>query len=66
MRDWLLIVFIITTYFLLPVLGFAYVLAIMGLAQCPSTRVSVRTTYLCLFGLLQLARLPWENLIAVG
>ena len=62
-RDWLLILFIITTYFLLPVLGFAYVLVIMGLAQCPPEHIRVRTTYLCLFGLLQLARLPWENLM---
>jgi len=65
-RDWLLIIFIVTTYFLLPVLGFAYVLVIMGLAQCPSEKVAVRSTYICLFGLLQLARLPWENLMLTG
>ena len=34
-RDWLLVLFVGTTYFLLPVLGFAYGLVIIGLAQCP-------------------------------
>lgn len=57
-RDWLLILFIATTYFLLPVLGFAYILIIMGLAQCSPRSSIVRTVYLVIFGLLQFARLP--------
>ncbi|ELR99476.1 hypothetical protein [Gloeocapsa sp. PCC 73106] len=56
-RDWLLIVFIATTYFLLPVLGFAYVLMIMGFAQCHPQNTGIRVTYICLFAFLQLARL---------
>lgn len=59
LRDRLLITFIVTTYFLLPVLGFAYVLAIMGYAQCPPKRSKTRWVYLGLVGALQLARLPW-------
>ncbi len=61
LQNWILIIFIATTYFLLPVLGFAYVLIIMGLAQCSPNSFRVRMTYLILFGGLQLARLPWEN-----
>ncbi|HHP7231761.1 MAG TPA: hypothetical protein ACFCUY_13000 [Xenococcaceae cyanobacterium] len=56
-RDWLLLFFIATTYFLLPVLGFAYVLMIMGFAQCPPQKIFTRIAYLFLLGLLQLARL---------
>ena len=66
-RDWILMIFIATTYFLLPVLGFAYVLIIMGFAQCPLRSRSARMAYICLFGLLQFARLPWDIfLIAAG
>ncbi len=60
-RNWILIVFIATTYFLLPVLGFAYVLIIMGLAQCSPNRVSDRIAYLSMLAGLQFARLPWET-----
>ncbi|PSB22787.1 hypothetical protein C7B61_09535 [filamentous cyanobacterium CCP1] len=61
-RDWFLIVFIATTYFLLPVLGFAYILIIMGFAQCPSKHTAVRVAYVGLFAFLQLSRLPWDLL----
>lgn len=70
-RDLWLLVFLMTTYLLLPVLGFAYLLAIMGFCQCagPRTGTELTTTerrlrlgYLLLFVLLQLARLPWEDL----
>ncbi|MGK7911439.1 MAG: hypothetical protein AB4050_08140 [Synechococcus sp.] len=62
-RDWLLITFVATTYFLLPVLGFAYVLIIMGFAQCPPKYKWTRISYICLFGVLQFARLPWESIL---
>ena len=61
LRNWILILFVATTYFLLPVLGFAYVLIIMGLAQCPPKRSGDRIAYLSLLAGLQLARLPWET-----
>lgn len=61
-RDWLLIVFIATTYFLLPVLGFAYILIIMGFAQCDSRHTTVQVAYVVLFAFLQLSRLPWNSL----
>lgn len=62
-RDWFLIVFIATTYFLLPVLGFAYILIIMGFAQCPPKHTAIRVTYIVLFAFLQLSRLPWSSLV---
>lgn len=60
-RDWFLIVFIATTYFLLPVLGFAYVLIIMGFAQCHPKHTAIRVAYIALFAFLQLSRLPWNT-----
>jgi hypothetical protein len=56
-RDLLLMLFIATTYFILPVLGFAYILIIMGLAQYPTRQVKIRIAYLSLFALLQFSRL---------
>ena len=55
-RDWLLILFIATTYFLLPVLGFAYILSVMGLAQCSVNARYQPIFYIFLFGFLQFAR----------
>jgi len=62
-RDWLLIIFILTTYFLLPVLGFAYILIIMGLAQCSVEHKLTRIVYIIIFALLQFARLPWYSFL---
>lgn len=62
-RDWFLIVFIATTYFLLPVLGFAYILIIMGFAQCHPSHVRTRIAYIALFAFLQLSRLPWQSIV---
>ncbi|MBW4466601.1 MAG: hypothetical protein KME07_14345 [Pegethrix bostrychoides GSE-TBD4-15B] len=61
-RDWFLILFIATTYFLLPVLGFDYILIIMGFAQCHPKHTAIRVTYIVLFAFLQLSRLPWSSL----
>ncbi|WP_416669483.1 hypothetical protein [Egbenema bharatensis] len=61
-RDWFLIVFIATTYFLLPVLGFAYILIIMGFTQCHPKHTTIRVAYIALFAFLQLSRLPWGTL----
>jgi hypothetical protein len=41
-RDWFLIVFIATAYFLLPVLGCTDILVIMGFAQCNPTPTRTR------------------------
>lgn len=74
-RDLWLLVFLVTTYLLLPVLGFAYLLAIMGFCQCvpasaadgetPNTRNQrrLRLGYLLLFAVLQISRLPWADVL---
>jgi hypothetical protein len=61
LRDLLLMGFIGTTYFLLPVTGFALVLAIMGFAQCDPARKRTRICYLVLCVLIQLTRVPWDD-----
>lgn len=62
-RDWLLMLFIVTTYFLLPVVGFAFVLALMGLAQCPIERKMTRIAWLVILVLIQLSRIPWGKFV---
>lgn len=48
-RDYFLILFILTTYPLIPVGGFAGLLAVMGFAQCSSDRPRIGFIYLLLF-----------------
>ena len=59
--DLLLIVFIATTYVFIPVIGFGYILAVMGLAACPDERRKTRVVYLLLFALLQVGQLPLDR-----
>lgn len=58
-RDLLLIFFILSTYPLVPVSGFAGLLAIMGFAQCRGDRQSIQLTYLLIFLLIPL----WIDLL---
>ena len=62
-RHWLLIAFLASTYVLLPVLGFGYILAIMGFAQCGPAQKRTRLAYLGVFLVFQVSRLPWESLV---
>ncbi len=55
--------FIATTYFLLPVVGFAFVLALMGLAQCPAAYRWTRISWLAILILIQLSRIPWGKFV---
>ena len=48
-RDYFLILFILTTYPLVPVSGFAGLLTVMGFAQCSSDRPRIEFIYLLLF-----------------
>jgi hypothetical protein len=61
-RDAYLMVFTATTYFLLPVAGFAFVLTLLGLMQ--SDRPGFRKLYLVLFVAVQLVQVPWIPWIA--
>lgn len=57
LRNPLLMVFILTTYIVVPVPYFATLLAIMGFAQCPSGRDRPRLLYLALAVGMQLTQL---------
>lgn len=61
-RHGLLLTFVATTYLLAPVLGFAWLLVVMGFVQCDRTQKRTRLFYLALLPLLQLFRLPWPVL----
>ncbi len=61
-RDVLLLAFIVTTYAVAPVMGFGWVLIIMGFASCEADRPLTRAAYLGAFVLLQVYRLPWGDL----
>lgn len=63
LRDVFLMLFIGTTYILLPVIGFALTLTIMGFAQCPRDRFRTRLAYLGLLVALQLTLIPWQRLV---
>ena len=58
-RDWILLVFIATTYPIAPVLGFGYTLVILGFSACQKSRSATRVAYLITLVILQLGRLPW-------
>lgn len=57
-RDVLLIIFIISTYFFFPVPVFAFAITLLGFAQCSLHRRKTRITYLLLLVMLQLSTLP--------
>lgn len=63
-RDFSLILFIGTTYFLLPVTGFAFIITVMGFAQCPQERPRTRLVYIGVFVLVQLTRVPWQQFVS--
>ncbi len=61
-RDAALLAFVASTYVLVPVLGFGYILVILGLASCRAEQPRCRAAYLIALVILQLGRLPWEEL----
>ncbi len=63
LRDWTLIIFVATTYGLLPVIGFAFTLCILGFMQCEPERRRTGLAYLGLLVAIQLTRIPWDNIV---
>jgi hypothetical protein len=61
-RDWMLLGFVGATYVFVPVMGFGYVLAILGLASCPRERGRARAAYLAVLIVIQLGQIPFEKL----
>ena len=57
-RDWLLLLFIFSTYPFTPIVGFAALLLVIGFAQCPRDRASRLLVYLLLLMLMPV----WVNL----
>ncbi|NET33920.1 MAG: hypothetical protein F6K19_18180 [Cyanothece sp. SIO1E1] len=51
-RDWLLILFILTTYAVIPVFAFAAILSLLGLAQCPLNLTKRRAIYIAILLLI--------------
>lgn len=62
LRHDVLGMFVAFTYFLLPVFGFSFVLAILGLAQCTQSDESMRRRYIWLFIIIHATLLPWKAL----
>ena len=60
-RDWLLLLFVVTTYFLLPVLPFAMMLCILGLSQVEQHRGRTVVAYLVCMGVIHLTMIPWQR-----
>jgi hypothetical protein len=62
-RHPLLLIFLFSTYLFAPVIGFGWVLIILGIAQLDSTAARTRLFYLLAFILLQVYKYPWSTLI---
>ena len=62
-RDHLLITFTVTTYLAAPVLGFGWLLLVLGLAQCRSTSGRVRILYVAAFVVVRLGATPVLELV---
>lgn len=62
-RDWVLMAFVVMTYPVAPVMGFAWLLLIMGMVQCGSRPPWRRAAYLCLLVATQLFLVPWRQIL---
>jgi hypothetical protein len=62
-RDFILIVFILSTYSVAPVLGFGWTLIIMGLAQCEDRYRYIAWVYMSAFIALQVYNLPFRAIL---
>jgi hypothetical protein len=64
-RHAALLAFCVTTYALAPVAGFGWLIATMGLAQCPRPRPVLQGAYVGVFILILLySELPWAGVLA--
>lgn len=63
-RQGLLMCFIGATYFLLPVIGFAAILTLLGFASSRKDDDAGRAIYVILFGVIHLTLIPWQRVLA--
>lgn len=64
-KDTFLLLFLFTTYLFAPVIGFGWVLAIMGIAQLKQDAVNRLFLYLLAFITLQAYKIPWIKLFSI-
>jgi nitrate reductase NapE component len=62
-RHGALITFVVLTYFIFPVTGFASILGVIGFAQCDPYQMRAQTSYLLVLGVIQLTVVPWRSLL---
>jgi len=62
-RHPMLLVFLFCTYLFAPVIGFGWVLIILGIAQLDPAATRTRLLYLLAFILLQIYKYPWSSLM---
>ena len=62
-NAWLLL-FLLTTYLFAPVIGFGWVLAIMGIVQTEDGQQRTRALYVTAFLFLQIYRIPWGEALS--
>jgi hypothetical protein len=62
-RNVSLILFMLTTYPVATVIGFGWLLCVMGFAQCRSGEWRSRLGYLATMGILQLFLIPWGSVL---
>lgn len=55
-----LLVFIFTAYFAAPVIGFSWILAIMGIALAKKPYPNIAMVYLLSFGVMTMYEVPWQ------
>lgn len=58
-----LMVFVATTYTLVPVTGFAFALVVLMFAHCEPSWRFTRGVYLALLALVELSRIPWQQMV---
>ena len=64
-RNVILVGFMVATYPVATVMGFAWLLCIMGYCQCRAEEGRARTAYAALFVLLQLVTIPWGRVLVI-
>lgn len=62
LRSSVLLIFLVTTYTNAPVIGFGWLLAVMGIAQCKPQSWQFRLLFLAAFFLIWLYGMPWSDL----
>jgi hypothetical protein len=63
-RDFLLLAFVLTTYLIAPVIGFGWVLVIMGASQSTTHFKYTQLLYILSFFILQIYLIPWTSIIS--